>query len=197
MREEGLRARAKRRYCVTTDSAHRHRVAPNRVARNFTAPAPNRVWLSDITYLATGEGWLYLTCFLDLYSRRAVGWVVDDGLHAEPICRALTQAAARRRPQPGLLVHSDRGRQYAGEHFQRLLQQRGFISSMSRRGDCWDNAPMESFFATLKREIADTPWPTKAAAEADLVAYFTYYNHERRHSALDYLTPAEYESAAV
>jgi putative transposase len=197
MREEGLRARARRRYSVTTDSSHCHRVAPNRVGRNFSAAAPNRVWLTDITYLETGEGWLYLTCFLDVYSRRVVGWVVDDGLQAEPICGALSEAIARRRPQPGLLVHSDRGRQYAGEHFQRLLRQRGFLSSMSRKANCWDNAPMESFFATLKREIADGPWPTKSAAEADLVAYFTYYNHERRHSALDYRTPAEYESAAL
>jgi putative transposase len=197
MREEGLRAKGKRRFCVTTDSAHRHRVSPNRVARNFRAPAPNRVWLSDITYLATGEGWLYLTCFLDVYSRRVVGWAVDDTLHAESVCRALTEAAARRRPGTGLLVHSDRGVQYAGEHFQRLLRQRGFVSSMSRKGNCWDNSPMESFFATLKREIADAPWPTKNAAEADLAAYFAYYNHERRHSALDYLTPAEYESAAL
>jgi len=197
MREEGLRAKGKRRYCVTTDSAHRLGVAPNRVARNFGAPAPNRVWLSDITYLATGEGWLYLTCVLDVYSRRMVGWAVDDSLHAEATCRALTEATARRRPRPGLVVHSDRGAQYAGEHFQRLLSQRDFISSMSRKGNCWDNAPMESFFATLKREIADAPWPTKNAAEADLLAYFAYYNHERRHSALDYLTPAEYESAAL
>lgn len=197
MREEGLRAKAKRRYCVTTNSAHHHRVAPNRVARNFSAPAPNRVWLTDITYLETREGWLYLTCFLDVYSRRVIGWVVDESLHAEPICRALIEATARRQPGPGLLVHSDRGVQYAGEHFQRLLRQHGFVSSMSRKGNCWDNAPMESFFATLKREIADAPWPTKSAAEAELAAYFTYYNHERRHSTLDYRTPAEYESAAT
>jgi putative transposase len=194
MREQGLRARGKRRYCVTTNSAHHHRVAPNRVARNFSASAPNRVWLTDITYLATGEGWLYLTCFLDVYSRRVVGWAVDDRLHAAATCRALHEATVRRKPDPGLTVHSDRGVQYAGEDFQRLLRQRNFVGSMSRKGNCWDNAPMESFFATLKRELADRPWATRSAAEADLADYFAYYNNRRRHSALDYRSPLEYEA---
>ena len=193
MRLEGLRALGKRRFCVTTNSAHGHRVAPNRLARKFAVKRPNSVWLSDITYLPTSEGWLYLSCFLDLYSRRIVGWAVDDTLEASATCRALRQAVAARQPHKALTIHSDRGVQYAGHSFQRLLRQHRFVSSMSRKGNCWDNAPMESFFATLKRELLDKPWTTKAAAEADLIDYFSYYNRIRRHSALDYLSPREFE----
>jgi transposase InsO family protein len=193
MRLEGLRALGKRRFCITTNSAHEHRIAPNRLARKFSVKRLNRVWLADITYLPTAEGWLYLSCFLDLCSRKVVGWVVDDSLEASPTCQALRQAIAARRPGSALLIHNDRGVQYAGNDFQRLLRQRGYTCSMSRKGNCWDNAPMESFFATLKRELLDKPWPTKSAAKADLADYISYYNGRRRHSALDYRSPIEFE----
>jgi transposase InsO family protein len=194
LRNEGLRAKAKRRYRVTTDSNHLYPISPNRVARKFHAERPNQVWLSDITYLPTSEGWLYLSCFLDLYSRRIVGWSLDDTLEASATCRALAHATALRAPQAGLIIHSDRGVQYAGGDFQRLLKRSHFVSSMSRKGNCWDNAPMESFFATLKREIdTQKPWATRASAETEIASYIAYYNQERRHSILDYLSPLEYE----
>jgi transposase InsO family protein len=194
LRNEGLRGKTWRRYRITTNSNHAYPIAPNRVARKFRVEGPNQVWLSDITYLATSEGWLYLSCFLDLYSRRIVGWSLDDTLEASATCHTLAQATAVRAPKAGLVVHSDRGVQYAGGDFQRLLRMHGFICSMSRKGNCWDNSPMESFFASLKREIdTQKPWPTRASAEAEIASYIAYYNQERRHSALDYLTPLEYE----
>ena len=195
MRLEGLRGTSKRRFRLTTNSKHGHPIAPNRLRRRFKARRPNQVWLSDITYIPTTEGFLYLSCFLDLYSRRIVGWAIDETLEAAATCKALLRASAHRLPPRGLTVHSDRGVQYAGGDFQRLLRQRGYVCSMSRKGNCWDNAPMESFFGTLKRELPlQKPWTNKQAAEADIAAYLTYYNQERRHSALGYLSPLVYEA---
>jgi putative transposase len=194
MRLDGLRGKAKRRYRVTTNSRHDLRVAPNLVARQFEVEGPNQVWLSDITYLATAEGWLYLSAVLDLHSRRIVGWSLDDHLEASGVCRALRHAIATRRPPPGLVVHSDRGVQYAGEDYQRLLRAHQVRCSMSRKGNCWDNAPMESFFGSLKRELDQPkPWPTMRAAEDDVAEFIRFYNHERLHSALDYRSPVRYE----
>jgi putative transposase len=198
MRLDGLRARSKRRFRVTTDSRHGLRVAPNRVARRFMAARPNQLWLGDITYLWTKEGWMYLACLLDVYSRRIVGWSLDETLDASVACRVLREALATRRPPRGLVHHSDRGVQYASDDYQRLLTQYGVVGSMSRKGDCWDNAPMESFFATLKRElVGEDPFLSKAAVEQSIAQYIAYYNRERLHSALDYFSPEEYESSAA
>ena len=195
MRLDGLRARTKRRFCVTTNSRHRLGIAPNRVRRRFTATRPNQLWLGDITYVWTKEGWMYLACLLDIYSRRIIGWAVDDTLEAAVACRALRQAFATRRPPRGLMHHSDRGLQYASAKYQHLLTQHGAISSMSRKGDCWDNAPMESFFGTLKRELVDgNGFASKLDAERSIADYITYYNRQRLHSALDYVSPVDYES---
>ena len=197
MRFDGLRGKAKRRFRVTTNSSHKLRVAPNLVNRQFEVERPNQVWLSDITYLATAQGWLYLSAVLDLHSRRIVGWSVDDSLEASGVCRALRQAVATRCPEPGLIVHSDRGVQYAGEDYQRILRAHHFRCSMSRKGDCWDNSPMESFFGTLKRELdQQKPWPTMRAAEEDVAQFIRFYNHERLHSTLDYRSPVRYELSA-
>ena len=197
MSNDALRAKATRRFRITTNSRHDFPVAKNLLARNFEVDRPNRVWLSDITYLWTDEGWLYLTSLLDLCGRRIVGWGASENLEASSPCRVLRQALAVRRPGPGLIHHSDRGVQYAGHAYQRILREHGITCSMSRKGNCWDNAPMESFFATLKREIGQTRWPTRSAAIHSIEAYITYYNHERLHSALDYLSPAQYEMRAV
>ena len=197
MSDDGLRAKATRRFRVTTNSRHAFPVAKNLLARNFEIDRPNRVWLSDITYLWTDEGWLYLTSVLDLCGRRIVGWGASESLDADSTCCVLRRALTMRRPAPGLIHHSDRGVQYAGHAYQRILREHGITCSMSRKGNCWDNAPMESFFATLKREIGQTRWPTRSAATNAIDAYITYYNHERLHSALDYRSPAQYEMTSV
>jgi len=197
MSDDGLRAKATRRFRVTTNSRHAFPVAKNLLARTFEIDRPNRVWLSDITYLWTDEGWLYLTALLDLCGRRIVGWGTSETLDADSTCRVLRRALTLRRPAPGLIHHSDRGVQYAGHAYQRILREHGITCSMSRKGNCWDNAPMESFFATLKREIGQTRWPTRSAAANAIDAYIAYYNHERLHSALDYRSPAQYEMRSV
>jgi transposase InsO family protein len=197
MSGDGLRAKATRRFRITTNSRHDFPVAKNLLARNFEAERPNHVWLSDITYLWTDEGWLYLNSLLDLYGRRIVGWGASENLEASSPCRVLRQALAVRRPRAGLIHHSDRGVQYAGHAYQRILREHGITCSMSRKGNCWDNAPMESFFATLKREIGQTRWPTRSAAVHAIDAYITYYNQERLHSTLDYVSPLNYEMRKV
>jgi putative transposase len=197
MSDDGLRAKATRRFRVTTNSRHAFPVAKNLLARNFEIDRPNRVWLSDITYLWTDEGWLYLTSLLDLCGRRIVGWGASESLDADSTCCVLRRALTVRRPAPGLIHHSDRGVQYAGHAYQRILREHGITCSMSRKGNCWDNAPMESFFATLKREIGQSRWPTRSAAVNAIDAYIAYYNHERLHSALDYRSPAQYEMRSV
>lgn len=200
MREQGLRARAPRRYRVTTNSRHAEPVAPNVLARRFDAPAyqrPNRAWVSDFTYLATREGWLYCAVVLDLASRRVVGWAVRDRMDGTLTLDALRMALGQRRPAPGLVHHSDRGVQYAARDYRALLAQHGCVASMSRRGNCWDNAVAESFFATLRRERGGPEvWPTQPAARAALVEFIErWYNRTRRHSQLGYRSPVAYEAA--
>ena len=199
MREDGLCGSHRRsRRTTTTHSVHNEPVATNVLARRFD-PADlrerDRVWVADITYVPTAEGWLYLAVVLDLASRRVVGWAAADHLGHGLAVAALEQAVARRRPLPGLLHHSDRGIQYACPAYQAVLRQHGMVGSMSRVGDCWDNAVAESFFATLKTELVGAAqWPTRAAARRALAAYIDcWYNHQRRHAALGYRSPVEYE----
>ena len=195
MRAEGIRAKQAKRYRVTTHSDHAHPVAPNRLARSFTASSPNQVWMGDITYVWTREGWCYLAVLLDAFSRRVVGWAMANRLSTALPLAALQQAIATRRPPAGLLHHSDRGSQYASGRYQRVLAQHGMVCSMSRKGDCWDNAVVESFFHTLKVErINDRRYATRAAAYADVADYIDrFYNRRRRHSTLGQLSPAMYE----
>jgi transposase InsO family protein len=195
MRYRGLAARRRRRYRVTTDSRHPFPVAANVLARQFTAPAPDAVWVTDITYIPTGEGWLYLAVILDLCSRGIVGWAMSERITRQLTLDALGMALARRRPSPGLLHHSDRGSQYASGDYQTALGRQGIVCSMSRRGDCWDNAVAESFFATLKVELVhDALWPTRAAARSAMFEYIeVFYNRQRRHSSLGFLSPLAFE----
>jgi transposase InsO family protein len=195
MRVAGLRGKiARRRRPVTTQSDPTHAVAPNRLARQFTAVRPNTVWLTDITYIETAEGFLYLAAVLDLASRQVVGLAMADHLRAELVEAALDMALIQRRPGNDLLHHSDRGSQYTSQTYQQRLRERGVTVSISRTGQCRDNAPMESFWATLKRECADAPFPSRAVARTSLFAYIMgFYNQHRRRSALDYLSPVAFE----
>lgn len=195
MATAGIAAKTKRKFKATTDSKHRYPVAENVLNRQFTVKGPNEVWLVDITYIWTREGWLYLAAVLDLYSRRIVGWALERRMTKEFACRALEMALNRRRPGRGLIHHSDRGSQYASGAYQELLASRGIIASMSRKGDCWDNAPMESFFHTLKVELVHhRDYKTREEARGDIIEYMEmFYNCQRRHSSLDYATPMEYE----
>jgi transposase InsO family protein len=195
MRARGLAARRRRRFRVTTQSRHRFPIAPNVLARQFERAAPDQAWVTDITYISTGEGWLYLAVILDLCSRSAVGWALSERITDDLTLEALCMALARRRPPQGLLHHSDRGSQYASGDYRRTLAQHGIICSMSRRGNCWDNAIAESFFATLKVELVhDATWDTRAAARTELFEYIElFYNGQRRHSALGYLSPRAFE----
>ena len=198
MRAEGLVARRRRRFRLTTQSDHAWPVAPNRVRRCFTSQAPNRLWAADVTYLDTAEGWLYLAVILDLFSRRVVGWATRPTLHAELTCAALYLALGRRQPAAGLIHHSDRGLQYASAAYQGLLRAHGILGSMSRAGDCWDNAVVESFFSTLKQELAPARWPTRATAAHAIAEYIEgFYNPRRLHSSLSYTAPNRFEAAAV
>jgi transposase InsO family protein len=199
MQRDGLRGRRPRRFVHTTDSAHGEPVAPNTLDRAFAVSqvaACDRVWTSDITYVPTREGWLYLAVILDLASRRVVGWAVRATLERELVLAALAMALTHRQPDPGVLYHSDRGSQYASEDFRALLTAHGLEASMSRRGNCWDNAVVESFFATLKRELlARHRWPTREAASTAIAEYIDgWYNLHRRHSTLGYLSPMAYEA---
>jgi transposase InsO family protein len=195
MQREGLRAKRSRRYHATTQSDATRSAAPNTLARRFAIRELDRVWAGDVTACWTGEGWLYLAALLDLGSRRVVGWTTSATLDQALTLTALRRALAQRRPAPGLLHHSDRGTHYTGAEYQTRLAAAGLAVSMSRRGDCWDNAVMESFFATLKTELVhEARWTTRAEATAALAAYIEgWYNRRRRHSTLDYLSPAEYE----
>jgi putative transposase len=196
MRAHGIRAKTARKFrCTTTDSDHDLPVADNLLDRQFDRAAPNEVWVADITYIPTREGWLYLAAVEDLYSRRVVGWSMADHLESRLVYDALALAVERRLPGAGLLAHSDRGSQYASDHYQRLLAEHGISCSMSRRADCWDNAPMESFFASLKKELVHgADFATRAEARAAIVEYIeVFYNTKRRHSSLGYVSPAEYE----
>jgi len=199
MREAGVLATAPRpRFQVTTDSAHEEPIAPNLVARQFDVtdhPQVNRTWVGDITYIPTGESWLYLAVLLDLASRRVVGWALGTRLTQELTLRALRMALLHRGAR-GVVHHSDRGVQYASRAYQQLLASAGCTPSMSRVGDCWDNAVAESFFATVTKELLrHRPFPTRDAASRALVEFIEiWYNRQRRHSTLGYLTPVEYET---
>jgi putative transposase len=199
MREEGLEGQRKRRFRTTTDSRHSHPVAENHLNRDFTAPAPNKIWVSDITYIWTREGWMYLAAILDLFSRRVVGWSMDSRIDRTIALDALGMALRTRRPEPGLLLHSDRGVQYASGDYQAQLREHAIVCSMSRKGDCWDNAVAESFFSTLKAErVHRTDYVSRSQARASVFEYIeTFYNPRRRHSALGYLSPVEHEAAAA
>jgi len=195
MRAGGVRAHGRRRYRATTDSTHQAPVAPNALARAFAVRRPNRVWVGDITALWTGEGWLYLAVLLDLASRRVVGWAAEATMEASLPLTALRQALERRRIRPGLLHHSDRGVQYASARYQAVLQQHRFHSSMSRKGNCWDNSVVESFFSTLKTELHPATWPTRAQARLAVADYIErFYNPHRLHSTLNYRSPAAFEA---
>jgi putative transposase len=195
MRARGLAARRRRQFRATTDSRHPFPIATNVLARQFQRPAPDQAWVTDITYIPTGEGWLYLAVILDLCSRFAVGWAMTERVTRDLTLNALGMALARRQPPLGLLHHSDRGSQYASRDYRAALAQHGIVCSMSRRGDCWDNAVAESFFATLKVELVhDAAWPTRAAARTAIFDYIeAFYNGQRRHSALGYLSPRAFE----
>jgi putative transposase len=196
MRQHGIRAAAARRFRpVTTDSHHGLPVAPNLLEQHFVAAAPNQVWLADITYVPTREGWLYLAMVLDLATRKVVGWAMRDHLRTELVAAALVMATQRQRPGPGLIHHSDRGSQYASGEYRKLLTKAGMKASMSRTGNCYDNAPMESFFHTLKVELVhQRRWATRDEARRDLFSYVEgYYNRQRMHSALGYLSPEQAE----
>ncbi len=198
MREAGIAAKTARKFrCTTTDSNHDLPVAENLLDREFDPAAPNESWVADITYIPTREGWLYLAAVEDLYSRRVVGWAMDEHMESRLVVDALAMAVQRRLPGEGLLAHSDRGSQYASEHYQRLLARHGITCSMSRRADCWDNAPMESFFASLKKElIHGADFAARAEARAAIFEYIeVFYNVQRRHSSLGYVSPAEYEQS--
>ena len=193
MRQQGLKGKTRRSWVKTTHSKHDLPVAPNLLDRVFTANGPNQRWVGDITYLRTSEGWLFLAVVLDLFSRMVVGWAVSAIIDRHLVIKALDMALQRRGPGSGLLHHSDRGSQYASEDYQKVLEARGIICSMSRKGDCYDNAAMESWFGTLKTELGES-FETHAEGKRQLFDYIEiFYNQKRRHSSLGYVSPAEFE----
>jgi transposase InsO family protein len=198
MRQNGLRARQKRRFRRTTDSNHAQPIAPNVLERQFEPQAPNQAWATDVTYIHTAEGWLYLAVLLDLFSRRVIGWAASDTNDRALALQALDRGLRARRPGAGLVHHSDRGSPYASDDYRSLLREHGIVASMSRTGDCWDNAVAESFFATLKAEhVEHQRYPTRAAAIISIGDYIdNFYNPQRRHSHLGYINPIEYELKA-
>lgn len=195
MRENGIRAKQTPRFRVTTQSKHSYPAAENILSRSFQVAKPNGCWVSDMTYVRTGEGWLYLAAVMDLFHRQIVGWCMSASLEKSITLNALQMAIDRRNPPPGLLHHSDRGVQYACEDYQSLLKSNAMICSMSRKGNCWDNAPMESFFHTLKVElIRHHRYETREEARRDIFEYVEiFYNRQRLHSSLGYLSPVDYE----
>lgn len=200
MQANGLKPKTKRPFrVITTDSKHKLPVAPNRLEQDFTADAADQKWTTDITYVPTAEGWLYLSVVLDLYSRRIVGWAMSDSLHRQLVIDALHMALAARKPAPGLIHHSDRGSQYASHDYQALLTRAKMIGSMSRKGNCYDNASVESFFGTLKTELVyQRQYTTREEARADIFEYIeVFYNRIRCHSALGYKSPVNYEALSL
>jgi putative transposase len=197
MRERGVAAKTKRKFRCATDSNHGRPVAANILDRRFEPGGADRAWTADITSIPTGEGWLYLAAVEDLHSRRIVGRSMSERIDSRLVVDALAMAISRRLPGAGSVAHSDRGSQYASEHYQRVLAGHGITGSMSRRANCWDNAPMESFFATLKREpVHDQDYATREEARASIFEFVeVFYNRVRRHSALGYESPIEYERA--
>jgi putative transposase len=196
MNAHGIKARAPRRFVRTTDSNHRLPVAANLLDRDFDPERPNQVWGADITYIPTQEGWLYLSVVEDLFSRMVVGWAMAESMESRLVVDALEMALARRRPGAGLLAHSDRGSQYASDHYQRVLASEGITCSMSGVGQCWDNAPVESLFGRLKCELEVEVFATRGQARAVVFEYLeVFYNRVRRHSSLGFVSPAEFERA--
>jgi putative transposase len=195
MRENGIYAKTKRKFKATTDSRHNYPVAENLVKQNFSVDGPNKLWVADITYIPTDEGWLYLAAILDLFNRKIVGWAMDKTMTRQLVLKALRQAVGRERPPAGLVHHSDRGSQYASYKYQQALKDHQIVCSMSRKGNCYDNACMESFFSTLKRElIYGRRFRTRAEARQAIFEYIeVFYNRIRLHSALGYLSPVECE----
>lgn len=190
----GIRARHKRRYKATTDSRHSLPVAENLLARNFTAEAPNRVWTGDITYIQTAEGWLYLAVVLDLFNREVIGWSIKPRMTADIVTDALSMAWFRRKPGAGVIFHSDRGSQYASHAMAVKRAEYGMAASMSRKGNCWDNAPTESFWGHLKVAcVLGQRFATREQARTAILNWMAFYNHSRLHSALGYLSPMQYE----
>jgi transposase InsO family protein len=201
MRELDLQGTPKRRFRgTTTDSDHADRVADNLLDRKFQATAPNKAWVGDITYLPTREGWVYLAVLLDLFSRKVVGWALRSHMRTELCLAALRQAITTRNPAPGLLHHTDRGSQYTSDDYQSALAAVGAIPSMSRKGNCWDNAVAESFFGTMEQELVgrEGPWNDEQAARRAVGRYIhRFYNHPRRHSTIGNVSPVDYEAAGV
>jgi putative transposase len=195
MKEANVRVRRRRKYKVTTNSNHKLPLFDNLVKREFDVNQPNQVYVGDITYIWTQEGWLYLAVVIDLYSRKVVGWSMSSRMKATMVCDALTMAIWQRQPNKGLIHHSDRGSQYASKDFRRLVKIHGIKGSMSRKGDCWDNAVVESFFGTLKQErVHWQNYQTRYEAQQDILQYISmFYNSERIHSYLDYMSPNDYE----
>src|SRR5258706_9082326 len=198
MRKNRIQGRQKRRFRRTTDSNHAQPIAPNVLERKFNPKGPNEAWATDVTYVATGQGWLYLAIILDLFSRRVVGWAMSDTNDRVLALEALNQALRLRRPPRGLVHHSDRGSPYASDDYRAALAAAGIVASMSRTGDCWDNAVAESFFATLRAELLDHEEnATHVAAKASIGDYIDgFYNPQRRHSYLGYVNPIEFELRA-
>ena len=199
MREHGLRALWRRKFVHTTDSGHALPVSANVLARRFNPSGPNQAWVSDITYIRTRSGWLYLAVVLDLYARKVVGWAMAPTMHAELVCAALQLAIAQRQPTPGLIVHSDRGSQYASALHQALLARHSLVGSMSRKGNCWDNAVMERFFLSLKTErVWQRDYANHAEAMTDIADYIVgFYNSVRLHSKLGNLPPNAFEQQSA
>lgn len=195
MKEAGVFVRYRKKYKVTTNSKHSKPIFENVLSRDFNVPAPDRAYVSDITYINTKEGWLYLAVVIDLFSRRVVGWSMSSRMKASLVCDALKMAIWQRKPKRGLIVHSDRGSQYASCEYRRLLEQHGCIGSMSRKGDCWDNAVAESFFGSLKQEqVQWQHYQTRNEAHQDILNYISmFYNSYRLHSYLGYMSPMQYE----
>ena len=195
MREYGIRAKRSRRFKATTDSGHDLPVAPNLLERDFEPEGPNQVWAADITYIPTDEGWLYLAVVLDLWSRKIVGWSLRSRMTQRLVIEALRQAIGERKPDAGLIAHSDRGSQYCSAAYRRLLERQGMAQSMARKGDCWDNAPVESFFSTLKLEcIYQNRYNTRQQARRDIFAYIeAFYNTKRIHTSIGNQSPVAYE----
>lgn len=198
MREMQIQGKRRRKFRVTTDSDHTLPISGNILDRKFTLGTPNKAWVADITYIATKEGWLYLAAVMDLYSRKIVGWAMGSRISRHLVEGALWMAICNRGPKPGLLHHSDRGCQYASHDYRKLLEKRGIVCSMSRKGNCWDNAVMESFFGTLKTELVyHREYETREEARSDIFDYIeVFYNRHRLHSALGYRSPAEFEKMA-
>jgi Transposase and inactivated derivatives len=196
MKEADVSVRRRRKYKVTTNSDHQQPVFDNVLSRDFDAQKPDQAYVSDITYIWTQEGWLYLAVVIDLFSRKVVGWSMSSRMSAQLVCDALTMALWQRKPKAGLIHHSDRGSQYASRQFRQLLAQYKVTGSMSRKGDCWDNAVVESFFGTLKQErVQWRHYQSRHAAQQDILQYITmFYNSQRMHSYLDYKSPNQYEA---